>query len=928
MHTHTHTRTHCVQVSSGSVGGRLAGTPGDALRRARSRGSMHCIGWRVVVFHALCVRVPDDPVCVLVERECFDAFDTAWGRWRSWVCALVMIDTSATTSGTRVADACAEDASGDTFTDPTLFAEKHESTRRRSSSEGESDLSGSTKQPVSAALTEEVVNGVETSSALLPEKRRRYEHLDRLLKAATLYSSVLAEQIRQQQESYRMTTRNSSSPTGKGASGRAASRAGEKRLQSLVDAADREGVDVRRTQVQNAGSLQLHELTGGTLRDYQLAGLEWLVSLYENGINGILADEMGLGKTVQCIALICHLRAMGVRGPFLIVGPLTVLPNWMAEFQRFAPAVPALLYHGTKNERQLLRSRHLNAQKSSPSMPVIVTSYEMVMRDRSFLGKHRWAYIIIDEGHRIKNMNCQLLRELQSYTSANRLLITGTPLQNNLDELWSLLHFLMPDIFDSVDLFREWFDFGSDVATGAMERQQEDAIVSKLHTILRPFMLRRLKSDVEKNMPKKREIYLFAPLSPLQREYYSAIMQERIHELLDSRHGHGFSRQITLRNKFMQLRKVCCHPYLIAEPEENFSSGAYPVTDERLVMAAGKLALADRLLPRLRERGHKVLLYSQFTSMLNILEDYLRLRGHKYARIDGSVKFEDRIQQMEAFNAPDSDLFIFLLSTRAGGLGLNLQAADTVILYDSDPNPQMDLQAMDRCHRIGQRKPVHVYRFVTPNSVEERMLTRAVEKRKLERLVVTRGHFYHAAIQASSSNASHQTTPDENARPAQPALSFDEMLAQKLSALEENPFGVDAEASKEEVERILEELVNFAPAEAEYGNGGQITDEDLDALMDREDMIDQDAESVADPDAAVERNKSKRVQREPRLTRHVKGAASTTEAHELDHAESVETMASGPLPSPTEAAPPMRRQIAQGRGYQIFESGGESQLFQ
>jgi ATP-dependent DNA helicase len=770
--------------------------------------------------------------------------------------------------------------------------------------------------------------------ALLPEKRRRYEHLDRLLKAATLYSSVLAEQIRQQQESYRSKTDQSASPTGKERTGRTVSRAGETKLKTLVEAADRDHIDVRRTEVRDAGSLQLRELSGGVLRDYQLAGLEWLVSLYENGINGILADEMGLGKTVQCIALICHLRAMGVRGPFLIVGPLTVLPNWMAEFQRFAPTVPALLYHGTKSERQLLRKRHLNERNGALSMPVIVTSYEMVMRDRAFLSKHRWAYIIIDEGHRIKNMDCQLLRELQSYSSANRLLITGTPLQNNLDELWSLLHFLMPDIFDSVELFREWFDFGSDVAAGAMEKQQEDAIVSKLHTILRPFMLRRLKSDVEKNMPKKREIYLFAPLSPLQREYYTAIMQDRMHELLDSRHGHGFSRQITLRNKFMQLRKVCCHPYLIAEPEENFSYGAYPMTDERLVQAAGKLALADRLLPRLRARGHKVLLYSQFTSMLDILEDYLRLRGHKYARIDGSVKFEDRIQQMEAFNAPESELFIFLLSTRAGGLGLNLQAADTVILYDSDPNPQMDLQAMDRCHRIGQRRPVHVYRFVTPNSVEERMLSRATEKRKLERLVVTRGHFYHDSTETSSSRESNQTTPDENARPAQAMLSFDEMLAQKLSAMEENPFGLDTAASKEEVERMLEELVNFAPAEAEYGNGGQITDGDLDALMDRADMIDQEAESSTDSVKTPRRTRNKRVQGVLRRTHPWKNAASTNDALELD-SRAVEVDAQVSLePTPGQVIessmdpPPMRRRIAQGPGFQIFESGGESQLFQ
>jgi len=772
-----------------------------------------------------------------------------------------------------------------------------------------------------------------TNSTTQAVKRRRYEHLERLLKAATLYTSVLSEQIRQQQEQYRRRAHQQTSTPHNERSSKPGSTAGEKKLKTLVETADREQVDVRRTEARDAGALQLQEFTGGVLRDYQLAGLEWLVSLYENGINGILADEMGLGKTIQCIALICHLREMGVRGPFLIVGPLTVLPNWISEFQRFAPSVYALLYHGTKSERQLLRKRHLSTRNGASNMPVVITSYEIVMRDRVYLSKYHWAYIIIDEGHRIKNMDCQLLRELQSYTSANRLLITGTPLQNNLDELWSLLHFLMPDIFDSVELFREWFDFGNDIAAGALERQQEDAIVSKLHMILRPFMLRRLKSDVEKKMPKKREIYLFAPLSALQREYYMAIMQDRIHELLNARYGREYTRPLTLRNKFMQLRKVCCHPYLIAEPEENFTDGAYPITDERLVHAAGKLALADRLLPRLRARGHKVLLYSQFTSMLNILEDYLQLRGHKYARIDGSVKFEDRIRQMEAFNSPDSEIFIFLMSTRAGGLGLNLQAADTVIFYDSDPNPQMDLQAMDRCHRIGQRKPVHVYRLVTPNSVEERMLNRAVEKRKLERLVVTRGHFYcdatHASLQApsapSASNAGPSTTPDENRNPSQTVSSFDEALVQKLSGLEENLLDLDTIASKEQVERILEELVNFVPAEAEYGNGGQITDADLDALMDREEMIDQEAESHADAESLpLQESASTQASQTSRSCRRKRAAMDANEAAPLNLSET--TDADG-IQTKTDAVV-FRRQIAQGRGYQIFESGGESKLFQ
>ncbi|KAK4536739.1 hypothetical protein CDCA_CDCA09G2764 [Cyanidium caldarium] len=742
---------------------------------------------------------------------------------------------------------------------------------------------------------------------LVEERRRRYEHLDKLLKAATLYTTVVSEQIRQQQEANRQAAmarmQAGSSPGKRRGKGQAAD--GLAKLQTLVQQADAEQTDMRRTEARHADTLQPAELTGGTLRDYQLAGLEWLKSLYENGINGILADEMGLGKTVQCIALICHLREMGVRGPFLIVGPLTVIPNWIAEFRRFAPAVPVLLYHGTKEERTLLRQQYMPTRgraAAAAKMPVVVTSYEIIMRDRAHLNKHAWAYIIIDEGHRIKNMDCQLVRELRSYTSANRLLITGTPLQNNLDELWSLLHFLMPDIFDSVELFREWFDFGADVALGAIEKQQEDAIVTKLHAILRPFLLRRLKADVEQRMPRKREVHLFAPLTPLQREYYHAIMQNRIHEVLERKRGAGFTRNLSLKNQFMQLRKVCCHPYLLAEPEENFH-GEVPLTDERLVQAAGKLALADRLLPRLRQRGHKVLLYSQFTTMLDVLEDYLRLRGHKYCRIDGTVKFEERIQQMEAFNAPESDIFIFLLSTRAGGLGLNLQAADTVLLYDSDPNPQMDLQAMDRCHRIGQTRPVHVYRLVTPNSVEESMLQRAVEKRKLERLVVRRSQFARDEVRREvdadrevSSGAAAANAPETGAA----GLSFDEVLARQLAALEDDQLCASMGMTAEEVDRELRALLHFKAAEAEYGSGGQITDANLDALMDREDMLDREsdtAEEVPSPGRAPKRVRRERLQ--------------------------------SPTEKMVENAGETPRAVAQGVGYQVFESGvgGQPRLF-
>lgn len=258
-------------------------------------------------------------------------------------------------------------------------------------------------------------------------------------------------------------------------------------------------------------------VTGGVLRDYQLAGVEWLISLWENGLNGILADEMGLGKTLQTISFIAHLKSMKVAGPYLIVAPLSTLANWVNEFKRFTPTINVLLYHGTKEERQHMINRKMSKKKeTSFEFPVIVTSYEIVMNDRKYLQRYNWKYIVVDEGHRIKNMNCRLIRELKSYASANRLLLTGTPLQNNLAELWSLLNFLLPDIFDDLDMFQSWqverkkglisilihffrFDF-SDINNKSgqdriIKEEEEDKIVTSLHTILKPFLLRRLKTD-------------------------------------------------------------------------------------------------------------------------------------------------------------------------------------------------------------------------------------------------------------------------------------------------------------------------------------------------------------------------------------------------------------------------------------------------
>eukprot|EP00250_Pteridium_aquilinum_P026525 c33139_g1_i1 orf=270-2639(+) len=483
-------------------------------------------------------------------------------------------------------------------------------------------------------------------------------------------------------------------------------------------------------------------LTGGRLKSYQLKGIKWMISLWQNGLNGILADQMGLGKTVQTIGLLAHLKGKGMHGPFLVCAPLSTVANWVNEVKRFVPTMEVLLYHGSKDERMTLRRKHMPST-ITPSFPVIVTSYEVAMNDRKFLSKYRWKYIVVDEGHRLKNFDCKLLRELKQIPADNTLLLTGTPLQNNLPELWSLLNFILPQIFTSLKEFQSWFDFAGKNNNGSQEADENDKrrlqVISKLHLILRPFLLRRLKEDVEKSLPLKKEIILYAPMSDKQKEFHEFLINKTlIKHMEENLQCPGSTLKARLNNVFMQLRKNCNHPDLLTSQFE--SDINWPPAD-KLVEQCGKLKLLDRLLVHLRERGHKVLIFSQMTKVMDILEYYLQERGFSPFRIDGGVAQAERQRQIQEFNQVDGKNFIFLLSTRAGGLGINLTSADTAIIYDSDWNPHMDMQAMDRCHRIGQTRPVHVYRLATSHSVECRMLKVAADKLKLEHLVIEKGQF-------------------------------------------------------------------------------------------------------------------------------------------------------------------------------------------
>ncbi|CAH1370836.1 unnamed protein product [Tenebrio molitor] len=461
-------------------------------------------------------------------------------------------------------------------------------------------------------------------------------------------------------------------------------------------------------------------IKNGEMRDYQIRGLNWMISLYENGINGILADEMGLGKTLQTISLLGFMKHYkNVPSPHIVIVPKSTLANWMNEFKKWCPSIRAVCLIGDQEAR--------NAFIRDVMMPgewdVCVTSYEMVIKEKSVFKKFNWRYMVIDEAHRIKNEKSKLSEILREFKTTNRLLLTGTPLQNNLHELWALLNFLLPDVFNSADDFDAWFNTNQCLG--------DNQLVERLHAVLKPFLLRRLKSEVEKKLKPKKEMKVYVGLSKMQREWYTKVLMKDI----DIVNGAGKVEKMRLQNILMQLRKCSNHPYLFdgAEPGPPYT------TDEHLVYNCGKMVLLDKLLPKLKEQGSRVLIFSQMTRMLDILEDYCHWRQYNYCRLDGQTPHEDRQRQINEYNEDDSLKFIFMLSTRAGGLGINLATADVVIIYDSDWNPQMDLQAMDRAHRIGQKKQVRVFRFITENTVEEKIVERAEVKLRLDKLVIQQG---------------------------------------------------------------------------------------------------------------------------------------------------------------------------------------------
>ncbi|KAI6214790.1 hypothetical protein M3Y94_00309900 [Aphelenchoides besseyi] len=449
--------------------------------------------------------------------------------------------------------------------------------------------------------------------------------------------------------------------------------------------------------------------TGGKLHAYQLEGINWLRHNFSQDTDSILADEMGLGKTIQAMTFLYSLMKEGhSKGPFLIAAPLSTLINWEREAEFWAPDFYVVTYIGDKESRTVIREHEFSfvegAVRGGPKamrmktehgikFHVLLTSYELINMDKAILSSIEWAAIVVDEAHRLKNNQSLFFRTLNEFRINHRLLLTGTPLQNNLEELFHLLNFLSADRFNDLESFTREF----------AEISKEDQI-QKLHSLLGPHMLRRLKSDVLTGMPAKSELIVRVELSPMQKKYYRNILTRNF-EALNVKSG---GTQVSLLNIMMELKKCCNHPYLFAKasleaPKQ--PNGAFEA--QSLMKASGKFVLLQKMLQKLKE---------------DLLEDLCENEGHRYERIDGSITGQLRQEAIDRFNAPGAKQFVFLLSTRAGGLGINLATADTVIIYDSDWNPHADTQAFSRAHRIGQQNHVMIYRFVTRNSVEERKM--------------------------------------------------------------------------------------------------------------------------------------------------------------------------------------------------------------
>ncbi|CAH0585486.1 unnamed protein product [Chrysodeixis includens] len=518
-----------------------------------------------------------------------------------------------------------------------------------------------------------------------------------------------------------------------------------------------------------------------TLAPYQLVGLNWLAVLHKQGVSGILADEMGLGKTVQVIAFLAHLKETGqARGTHLVVVPASTLDNWSSELSRWCPSLRVSKYYGHPEERRQLRIQY---SRGLDDVDVVLTTYTMVNscpEERKMFRITPMHYVIYDEAHMLKNMSTQRYDNLLKIKSKHRLLLTGTPLQNNLLELMSLLAFVMPHMFSGkTDDLKSLFQKNAKSKTtkkvdGKTEEDElpfEQSQITQAKRIMKPFVLRRLKRDVLQDLPKKTNHRELCPMSERQEILYKNLIagfsakdgtiratteQSGMAMMMDMRKlaNHplllryhysdatlrGIAARLARHPRYKENNEqyawedlLCLSDFQIHQLTQQYSSISSHALPEHLILDSGKFQKLDEMLPRLKEGGHRVLIFSQFTMMLDVLEPYLAIRGHKYLRLDGSTAVTDRQELIDRYNT--EDIFVFLLSTKAGGLGINLTAADTVIIHDIDFNPYNDKQAEDRCHRMGQTRPVTIYRLLSCGTIEEGIYQVAQEKLNLEKHV-------------------------------------------------------------------------------------------------------------------------------------------------------------------------------------------------
>ncbi|XP_068950550.1 SWI/SNF-related matrix-associated actin-dependent regulator of chromatin subfamily A containing DEAD/H box 1 isoform X2 [Petaurus breviceps papuanus] len=508
-----------------------------------------------------------------------------------------------------------------------------------------------------------------------------------------------------------------------------------------------------------------------SLKPYQKIGLNWLALLHKHGLNGILADEMGLGKTIQAISFLAYLYQEGNRGPHLIVVPASTLDNWIREVNLWCSNLDVLFYYGSQEDRKQLRC---DIHNKVVDFNVIVTTYNCAISssdDRSLFRRLKLNYAIFDEGHMLKNMGSVRYQHLMTINAKNRLLLTGTPVQNNLLELMSLLNFVMPHMFSSsTSEIRRMF---SSKAKSAEEQSiYEKERIAHAKQIIKPFILRRVKEEVLKQLPPKKDCVELCAMSEKQEQLYFNLFNKMKKSI------HGMEKSSEMGNVMMQLRKMANHPllhrqYYTAEKlkimsqlmlKEPTHCEANPdlifedmevmtdfelhllckqyahindfMLDMDLILDSGKFKKLECILSELKEKGDRVVLFSQFTMMLDILEVLLKHHQHRYLRLDGKTQISERIHLIDQFNT-DMDIFIFLLSTKAGGLGINLTSANVVILHDIDCNPYNDKQAEDRCHRVGQTKEVQVIKLISQGTIEESMLKINQQKLKLEQDMTT-----------------------------------------------------------------------------------------------------------------------------------------------------------------------------------------------